>query len=116
MSEKLQRPYSDLLTREMYFIVEAPVAADANGYANGDLLTYDGEVFSKASLASGTDHTESMAVVYEPIEANATKGVIVLFGGVRENMLSDAYQALTDDDKKAVKKELLKQNIIVENI
>jgi hypothetical protein len=116
MSEKLQRPYSDLLTREMYFIVEAPVKADDDGYVCGDLLTYDGEVFSKASLASGDDHTASMAVVYEPIDANATKGAIVLFGGVRESMLSEAYQELSDDDKKAVKKELLEQNIVVENI
>jgi hypothetical protein len=57
-----------------------------------------------------------MAVVYEPIDANATKGVIILEGGVRESLLSQAYQGLSDDDKKAVRKELLAKNIIVENI
>ena len=116
MSEVLQKPYSDLLTRADYIIIEKDVTADAGGYVAGDLLTYDGAVFSKASLASGTDHTESFGVVYEPIDDNDTKGVIVLFGGVRESLLSADYQALTDDDKKAVRKELMAKNIIVENL
>jgi hypothetical protein len=114
--ENLGTPLSDILTRDESVIIEAPLTADANGYVAGDLLTYDGAVFSKASLASGDTHTESFAVVYEPVGANVKKGVIITLGGVRESLLSQAYQDLSDDDKKAVRKELVAKNILVENI
>jgi hypothetical protein len=116
MAENLKSPLSDILTRDESIIIETSVTADADGYVAGDLLAYDGAVFSKASLVNDGDHTESFAVVYEPIGANVEKGVIITLGGVREGLLSQAYQDLSDDDKKAVRKELLAKNIIVENI
>jgi hypothetical protein len=68
--ESLGTPLSDILTRDESVIIEAQLTADVNGYVAGDLLTYDGAVFSKASLANDANHTESFAVVYEPVEAD----------------------------------------------
>jgi len=107
-------PVSNLLTRDVYEIYSESVKAEANGYKAGDLLTFDGETYSKASLASGDTHTESFAVVFEDIPANDTKGAIIELGGARESLLSSDYQDLSDDDKKAVKKELNAKKIFVE--
>lgn len=108
-----KKPLTDILTSEDFILRAEPLAAGT--YAQGDLLTYDGAVFSKASLASGTDHTESFAVVYEGATVvGGEKIAIILEGAVDGNLLSADYQALSADDKKAVNKELMAKNIIVE--
>ena len=109
---KVKQPYANFLTRDMFELYEAPLEDDT--YKAGDLLTYDGDVYSKASLASGDDHTESYAVVYEDVTGK--KGTIVNLGGVRESLLSADYQGLSDDDKKAVRKELEAKKIFIDNI
>lgn len=111
-----RKPSSDLLTSDNYEIRIENVEADDNGYKAGDILTYDGATYSKASLANDDNHTESYAVVYEDIDPDVTSGAIILLGGVRESLLSADYQALSDDDKKVVRKELNAKKIIVENI
>jgi len=107
---------SAILTSDNYEIRVENVTADDNGYKTGDILTYDGATYSKASLANDDNHTESFAVVYEDIDPDVTSGAIILLGGVRESLLSADYQALSDDDKKVVRKELNAKKIIVENI
>jgi len=109
------RPLSNLLRSEDFTIRLEGVTADT--YTQGDLLTYDGEYFSKASLASGDNHTESYAVVYDggEVATDGGKVAIILEGVVYKDLLSADYQALSDDDRKAVNKELVAKNIIVEN-
>ena len=109
-----RKPLTDILTSDDFILRAEPTKADS--YKQGDLLTYDGALFSKASLASGDDHTESYAVVYEDntTSADGEKVAIILEGGVDVALLSADYQALSDDDKKAVNKELVAKNIIPE--
>ena len=109
---KVKQPNANLLTRDLFELYEAKLE-DSN-YKLGDLLTYDGDKYSKANLASGDNHTESYAVVYEDV--TGAKGTIVNLGGVRESLLSAEYQALDEDDKKAVKKELEAKKIFIDNI
>ncbi len=112
MSESVKQPSANILTRDFFEIYEAQLADDT--YTAGDLLTFDGDTYSKASLASGDSHTESYAVIYEDVSGK--KGSVINLGGVRESLLSAEYQALSDDDKKAVKKELEAKKIFVDNI
>lgn len=109
-----RKPLSDILKSDEFVIRAEPLKAGT--YTQGDLLTYDGEFFSKASLASGTDHTESFAIVYEgdTLATDGEKIAIILQGAVNGSLLSADYQALSADDKKAVNKELVAKNIIVE--
>ncbi len=109
-----RKPLADILKSDDFIIRAEPLVAGT--YAQGDILTYDGQYFSKASLASGTDHTEAFAIVYEgdTIETDGGKVAIILEGAVDGSLLSADYQALTADDKKAVNKELVAKNIIVE--
>ena len=116
MADTAKRPSANILTSDNYEIRVESVVADSNGYVAGDILTFDGVAYSKASLANDDNHTESFAVVYEDIPANATRGAIILLGGVRESLLSADYQALSDDDKAVVRKELNAKKIIIENI
>ena len=116
MATEIKRPVSNLLTRDNFEIYGAKVKAEDKGYKAGDILTYDGDEYSLASLANDDDHTESYAVVFEDIPANATIGAVVEFGGVRESLLSQAYQDLSDDDKKIVRKELNAKKIFIDNI
>ena len=114
MATETTRPLSDLLRSDTYSIRLEEVKADT--YIQGDLLTYDGEYFSKASLASGDNHTESFSIVYEGAEVGTDGGKLaILFeGAVNVALLSDDYQALSDDDRKAVNKELVSKNITIE--
>jgi len=114
MANTITNPNSNILTRDVYEIFTRPVKGEDDGYKAGDVLTFDGSVYSLSDMDSGDNHTESFAVVYEDIGSNVESGVIVELGGVREGLLSDTYQNLSDDDKKVVRKELNSKKIFIE--
>ena len=116
MSNKTSNPMSNLLTSDLFDIREEAVNGSADGYVAGEIVTFKDGKYDKATLKSGDDHTEAFAVVYSDIGANDTKGAILVLGGVNEDLLSQAYKDLSDDDKNLVKAELNAKKIFIEKI
>jgi len=115
MATQTSNPLSNLLTSDLFDIREEKINASADGYVAGEIVTFKDGKYDKATLGA-TDHTEAFAVVYSDIGANAEKGAIIVLGGVNEDLLSQAYQDLSDEDKNVVKAELNAKKIFVEKI
>ena len=112
-TENVGNPLANLLTSEKYDIRPDVFTADAAGYAHGEAVTFDAtnNVWKKCVL--GTD--EADGVVYDSVDVDGTKGLVVISGGVRASLLV-GYAALSTANKGLVRGQLLDKNIVVEDV
>jgi len=113
VTEQVGNPLANLLTSEKYDIRPDTFTADAGGYAHGEPVAFDASTNTWKKAVLGTDVVSG--VVYDAVDINNTKGLVIISGGVRASLLI-GYSALTVAEKGAVREQLLDKNIVVEDV
>ena len=106
--ESTTNPAENLFVSDDFKTIEYGFTADSNGYDNGEIVTFDSSTSTFKKCTLGTDSADG--VVYDGVAANGTKGIVVRYGVVRENMLK-GFDALDDAGKGAVRAQLMAKNI-----
>ena len=103
-----------MLTSEKYDIRPDIFTADGAGYVHGEPVAYDAtnNVWKKCVL--NTDSADG--VVYDAVDIDDTKGLVVMSGGVRASAIVGYSALATDALKGQVRLQLLDKNIIVEDV
>lgn len=113
-TEAIGSPLANLLTSEKYDIRPDVFTAHSTGYVHGEPIAYDATTNTWKKCVLNTD--VASGVVYDAVDANDTKGLVVVSGGVRASLLVGYSALATDALKGQVREQLLDKNIIIEDV
>ena len=115
VTETTPNPLANLLTSDKYDIRPDVFTADAGGYIHGEPLSFNATTNTWSKCADLGVTSVCDGVLYDAVDINDTKGLVIISGGVRASALI-GYSALTDAQKGKVRTELLNKNIVVEDV